>query len=185
MRKLDARTLYCTIKSCFNRPSWSSIAHNAKILFNLTDHIDNIEIFSLSVYDAIQSIENQMGPLDGHNKQKDGNKGRSTLAQRPSRTSNSEKKEVKDFYLAKPFFYCGELGHWVPNFQVRIKALKICAQNTPSNASIASYNAGPSLEILEALLDSGATHSIVGDIYLFTNMMKADMTLSVASNQKF
>ncbi|MBW0538412.1 hypothetical protein O181_078127 [Austropuccinia psidii MF-1] len=66
-----------------------------------------------------------------------------------------------------------------------MKALKLCAQNTPSNASIASYDAGPSLESLEALLDSGATHSIVGDISLFTNMMQTDMTLSIASNQKF
>ncbi|MBW0538414.1 hypothetical protein O181_078129 [Austropuccinia psidii MF-1] len=65
MRKLDARTIYCAIKSRFNRPSWSSIAHNAKILFSLMDCIDDIEIFSLSVYEAIQFIENQMGPLDG------------------------------------------------------------------------------------------------------------------------
>ncbi|MBW0569191.1 hypothetical protein O181_108906 [Austropuccinia psidii MF-1] len=253
MRKLDARTIYCTIKSGFNRPSWLSIAHNAKVLFSLTDHIDNIENFSHSVYEAIQSIDNQMGPLDGekiatfaifflvpqiqdhitaaintrlatnphlkihagdlldmilqiktalqsfdhsknvarinasfrgHNKQKDGNKGQSTSAPRPRRSANSAKKEVKDFDLTKACFYCGELGHWVPNCQVQMKALKICAQNTPSNASVASYNAGPSLESLEALLDSRATHSVVGNISLFTNMIQADMTLSVASNKK-
>ncbi|MBW0497893.1 hypothetical protein O181_037608 [Austropuccinia psidii MF-1] len=65
MWKLDARTIYRAIKSRFNRPSWSSVAHNAKILFNLADRIGDIEHFTLSVYESIQSIENQMGPLDG------------------------------------------------------------------------------------------------------------------------
>ncbi|MBW0462672.1 hypothetical protein O181_002387 [Austropuccinia psidii MF-1] len=40
------------------------------------------------------------------------------------------------------------------------------------------------LEILEALLNSGATHSVVGNVSLFTHIVPTNMSLSVASNQK-
>ncbi|MBW0489204.1 hypothetical protein O181_028919 [Austropuccinia psidii MF-1] len=88
------------------------------------------------------------------------------------------------FDPSKPCFYCGEIGHWVPNCQVRQKALNIRAQVTPSNTSVASSEVGPSLESLEVLLHSGATHSVVGSISLFTHLTAANMSLSVASNQK-
>ncbi|MBW0549247.1 hypothetical protein O181_088962, partial [Austropuccinia psidii MF-1] len=65
MRLLDARKIYQAIRSRFNKPSWSSIVHNARILFNTSDCMDDINAFSLSVYDAITAIENQIGPLDG------------------------------------------------------------------------------------------------------------------------
>ncbi|MBW0538659.1 hypothetical protein O181_078374 [Austropuccinia psidii MF-1] len=65
MRMLDARAIYQAIRSRFNKPSWSSIVHNARILFNTSDRMDNINAFSLSVYEAITAIENQIGPLDG------------------------------------------------------------------------------------------------------------------------
>ncbi|MBW0564520.1 hypothetical protein O181_104235 [Austropuccinia psidii MF-1] len=65
MRNLSARSIYQAIQSQFNKPSWSSIIHNAKTLFNMADQMDNINNFSLSVYEAIANIENQIGPLDG------------------------------------------------------------------------------------------------------------------------
>ncbi|MBW0538418.1 hypothetical protein O181_078133, partial [Austropuccinia psidii MF-1] len=253
MRNLSARSIYQAIRSRFNKPSWSSIIHNAKTLFNTTDQMDNINNFSLSVYEAIANIENQIGPLDGekiatfsiffavpqlqdhitaalntrlatnphlkihasdlldmvrqiinaspsfdhstniarinasfpgHKNKNDGKKGRSTSAPRISNQSAKPKKESKTFDPAKPCFYCGELGHWVPTCPVKEKAMKL--RTTPAQASpnVASFDAGPSLESLEALLDSGATHSVVGDISLFIDMKPTNMMLSVASNQK-
>ncbi|MBW0555671.1 hypothetical protein O181_095386 [Austropuccinia psidii MF-1] len=64
MHNLSARCIYRAIRNRFNKPSWSSIIHNVRILFNTTDQMDNINDFSLSVYEAINNIENQIGPLD-------------------------------------------------------------------------------------------------------------------------
>ncbi|MBW0489203.1 hypothetical protein O181_028918 [Austropuccinia psidii MF-1] len=65
MHMLNARTIYQAIRSHFNKLSWSSIVHNARVLFNTSNHMDDINAFSLSFYEAITAIENQIGPLDG------------------------------------------------------------------------------------------------------------------------
>ncbi|MBW0490169.1 hypothetical protein O181_029884 [Austropuccinia psidii MF-1] len=253
MRNLSARSIYQAIRSRFNKPSWSSIIHNAKILFNTTDQMENINKFSLSVYEAISNIENQIGPLDGekiatfsiffavpqlrdhitaalntrlatnphlkihtndlldmirqivsaspsfdhstdvarinasfpgHNTKDDRKKHRSTSAPRPPNQGNKPKKESKTFDPTRPCFYCGELGHWVPNCPVKEKAMKLRTHPTENRTSIASLDTGPSIESLEALLDSGATHSVVGDLSLFSDIKPANMSLSVASKQK-
>ncbi|MBW0467755.1 hypothetical protein O181_007470 [Austropuccinia psidii MF-1] len=70
--------------------------------------------------------------------------------------------------------------HWSPNFPVKAKAKKICFKQE-NHSSIVSIGVVPSLENGEALLDSGTTHSVVGDISLFTHLSPTNMSLSVAS----
>ncbi|MBW0583158.1 hypothetical protein O181_122873, partial [Austropuccinia psidii MF-1] len=56
--------------------------------------------------------------------------------------------------------------------------------NSP-RPSIARIRAVLALENNEILLDSGATHSVVGDVSLFTDLRTTDMRLSVASSKQF
>ncbi|MBW0476962.1 hypothetical protein O181_016677 [Austropuccinia psidii MF-1] len=56
MRILNARTIYQAIRSRSNKPSWSSIIHNAKILFNKSDCMEDINAFLLLIYEAIIAI---------------------------------------------------------------------------------------------------------------------------------
>ncbi|MBW0462667.1 hypothetical protein O181_002382 [Austropuccinia psidii MF-1] len=65
MCKLSARTIYQAIKSRFNKPLWSAIIHNARVLFNTSDRMEDINTFLMSVYEAITAIEHQIGPLNG------------------------------------------------------------------------------------------------------------------------
>ncbi|MBW0537090.1 hypothetical protein O181_076805 [Austropuccinia psidii MF-1] len=78
-----------------------------------------------------------------------------------------------------PCHYCGEVGQWSPNCPIRARANKARSKSQQQNANVASIEAAP------ALLDSGETHSVVGNISLFTSLVKTDMTLLVASSQSF
>ncbi|MBW0502546.1 hypothetical protein O181_042261 [Austropuccinia psidii MF-1] len=84
-----------------------------------------------------------------------------------------------------PCHYCGEVGHWSPTCPVKAKAneAKIKAQH--KKASVAGIGVVPTLEGGEALLDSGATHSVVGHLSLFTSITPTNMTLSVALSESF
>ncbi|MBW0535338.1 hypothetical protein O181_075053 [Austropuccinia psidii MF-1] len=86
-----------------------------------------------------------------------------------------------------PCFYCGEAGHWAPDCPARLKAAKARAStsSTQKQSNIASIGVVPLLENNEAFLDSGATHSVVGDISLFANVTPTDMKISVASSHQF
>ncbi|MBW0538648.1 hypothetical protein O181_078363 [Austropuccinia psidii MF-1] len=112
-------------------------------------------------FDHSTKIARINASFPGHKNQNAGQKSRSTSAPQSIACTTKPKKEPKTFDPSKPCFYCGELGHWVPNCEIRQKTLKIRAQSTAANASVASFDAGPSLESLEALLDSGATHSVL------------------------
>ncbi|MBW0536681.1 hypothetical protein O181_076396 [Austropuccinia psidii MF-1] len=112
-------------------------------------------------------------------------KSRSSLEPRKHTADNDQAgKKKKTYDPSRTCYYCGELGHWTPTCPVKIKAnesrLKFKQQ-----ADVASFDTSPSIESLEALLDSGATHSVVGDISLFTSISPTNMNLSVASNHKF
>ncbi|MBW0583042.1 hypothetical protein O181_122757, partial [Austropuccinia psidii MF-1] len=202
MRNLSARSIYQAIQSCFNKPSWSSIMHNARIVFNTADQMENINNSPLLVYEAINHITAALNTrlatnphlkvhtndlLDmirqimsaspsfdhstnvarinasfpGHKGKHDEKKNQSSSTPRPPNLTNKQIRDPKSFDPTKPCFYCAA---------------------NPTN--IASFDAGPSLESLEALLDSGATHSLVGDISLFTNLKPTNMSVSVVSNQK-
>ncbi|MBW0533155.1 hypothetical protein O181_072870 [Austropuccinia psidii MF-1] len=58
-------------------------------------------------------------------------------------------------------------------------------KNTSPRPSIAPIGAVPALENNEMLLDSGATHSVVGDLSLFIDSKSTSMKLSVASSEQF
>ncbi|MBW0499299.1 hypothetical protein O181_039014 [Austropuccinia psidii MF-1] len=80
--------------------------------------------------------------------------------------------------------YNHQAGHWAPECPAQKKATnaRILSQQ---KANVASIGAVPALEYDEDLLDSGATHSVVGDASLFTALWKTNITLSVASSHQF
>ncbi|MBW0536437.1 hypothetical protein O181_076152, partial [Austropuccinia psidii MF-1] len=83
-----------------------------------------------------------------------------------------------------PCFYCGGSGHWAPTCPVKAKAEQARRQQS-KNALVAQLGVVPTLENGEGLLDSGAIHSVVGNISLFTQLAPANMSLSVASRHRF
>ncbi|MBW0565413.1 hypothetical protein O181_105128 [Austropuccinia psidii MF-1] len=84
-----------------------------------------------------------------------------------------------------PCHYCGEVGHWCPTCPVKTKASEARIKAQHQKANIAGIGVVSTLEGSEALLDSGATHSVVGHLSLFTSLTSTDMTLSVASSESF
>ncbi|MBW0579700.1 hypothetical protein O181_119415 [Austropuccinia psidii MF-1] len=75
-----------------------------------------------------------------------------------------------------PCFHCGEVGHWAPDCPTRARV-----KGNQKTASVADIGVVPTLEQGKALLDSGAAHSVVGNLSLFSQLWDTDMTLSVAS----
>ncbi|MBW0490659.1 hypothetical protein O181_030374 [Austropuccinia psidii MF-1] len=84
-----------------------------------------------------------------------------------------------------PCHYCGEVGHWSPNCPVKAKANDARNKAPHQQANVAGIGIVSALEGGNALLDSGATHSVVGNILLFTSLTPTDMTLSVASSKSY
>ncbi|MBW0534653.1 hypothetical protein O181_074368 [Austropuccinia psidii MF-1] len=99
--------------------------------------------------------------------------------------SRSEEWKKKWLTPRNPCFHCGEAGHWAPDCPARKKSANARFSSSQRRVDVASIGAIPALEYGEALLDSGATHSVVGDVSLFTTMQKTNITLLVASSHKF
>ncbi|MBW0537795.1 hypothetical protein O181_077510 [Austropuccinia psidii MF-1] len=99
----------------------------------------------------------------------------------------SEEWKRKCLTHQHPCFYCGEADHWAPDCPACLKAARAWAStsSTQRHSNIASIGVVPFLENDEALLDSGDTHSVVGDISLFANVTSTDMKLSVALSHQF
>ncbi|MBW0480340.1 hypothetical protein O181_020055 [Austropuccinia psidii MF-1] len=104
-------------------------------------------------------------------------------SQVPPISSRSEEWKKRWLTPQNPCFYCGEAGHWAPECPAQRKATnaRLLSQR---KANVASIGAVPALECNEALLDSGETHSVVGDASLFTALWKTNITLSVASSHQ-
>ncbi|MBW0532137.1 hypothetical protein O181_071852 [Austropuccinia psidii MF-1] len=105
-------------------------------------------------------------------------------SQVPPISSRSEEWKKRWLTPQNPCFYCGEAGHWAPECPARKKASS-ARVSSQQKANVASIGAVLALEYDEALLDSGATHSVIGDASLFTALWKANITLSVASSHQF
>ncbi|MBW0502547.1 hypothetical protein O181_042262 [Austropuccinia psidii MF-1] len=61
----DARKIYQALKDRFNRPSWSSVVYHANILFkSSSDHSDDINAHAMSITEAVQNLENQLGQIN-------------------------------------------------------------------------------------------------------------------------
>ncbi|MBW0578190.1 hypothetical protein O181_117905 [Austropuccinia psidii MF-1] len=84
-----------------------------------------------------------------------------------------------------PCFYCGEAGHWAPDFPARTKEAQARMHLSQRRPSVASLEAVLLLEKIEALLDLGETNSVVGNLSLFINAQHIDMRLLVASSHQF
>ncbi|MBW0540614.1 hypothetical protein O181_080329 [Austropuccinia psidii MF-1] len=63
--------------------------------------------------------------------------------------------------------------------------MMVGARITSPRPSVAQIGAVPVLENNEILLYSGATHSVVEDLYLFIDLKSANMKLSVSSSEQF
>ncbi|MBW0478196.1 hypothetical protein O181_017911 [Austropuccinia psidii MF-1] len=59
--------MYQAIKSRFSKTSWSSVSHHASKLFYLTNQSHSLTKNEISLGEAIEAIERQIGPL-GRNK---------------------------------------------------------------------------------------------------------------------
>ncbi|MBW0538332.1 hypothetical protein O181_078047 [Austropuccinia psidii MF-1] len=116
-------------------------------------------------------------------------RGPSLAPSTPTPSSNSidrkpDKWKKKWLTKKNPCFYCGQVGHWLPNCPTKAMADRMKHQRR-QNVVVASIGAMPLPGCGDALLDSGATHSVVGDLSFFTTLSLTDLTLSVASNHRF
>ncbi|MBW0534694.1 hypothetical protein O181_074409 [Austropuccinia psidii MF-1] len=263
----NARMVYQALKSCFGKSSWSSIIHHAETIFNPTNQSSNIVQHAITLGEAIEAIENQIGALDSnkimtlsiffsvphlreqitaaldtrlaenqlvmiqsedildmvqqmlHSSQKTlvnnslhlskmnasnrnaeryKQKHRESTPQRPTGSSNrgtpksfspisEQGHEWRKKWLNAdhPCFHSGEAGHWAPDCPTQEKAAKARSKTNQRGILVAEIGVVPMLEQNEVLLDLGATHSVIGDIFLFTKLQHADMNLSVASQQSY
>ncbi|MBW0564532.1 hypothetical protein O181_104247 [Austropuccinia psidii MF-1] len=62
----NERTCFRALKDRFNKISWSSIVHHATTCFNPTDHSTNLTTHAINIGEAIEAIENQIGPMDSN-----------------------------------------------------------------------------------------------------------------------
>ncbi|MBW0524975.1 hypothetical protein O181_064690 [Austropuccinia psidii MF-1] len=103
--------------------------------------------------------------------------------------NTSTTKEWQKQWLTpdNPCFYCLRVGHWAHECKLRARAQDFRNKHQKSNdgATVAAIGSIPLLENSEAMPDSGATHSVVGDVSLFTRLSPTNMTLTVASRDKF
>ncbi|MBW0473386.1 hypothetical protein O181_013101 [Austropuccinia psidii MF-1] len=116
-------------------------------------------------------------------------RGLSLTPSTPTSSSNSidrKPQEWKKKWLTEkyPCFYCGQVGHWLPNCPTKAVVDQMKHQ-CRQNAVVVSIGAIPLPCCGDALLDLGATHSIVGKILFFTHLSSTDLTLSVALNHQF
>ncbi|MBW0538726.1 hypothetical protein O181_078441 [Austropuccinia psidii MF-1] len=255
----DARQIYQALKDRFNRPSWSLVVYHANVLFKpSSDHSNDINNYAMSVTEAVQNLENQLGRLDSdvittlaiyfavpsmhqlitpaintlmatnpnikvrpddllnmirqiataspsfdHSTEIARINAASRFGRRdlPSNhnmsttNKNVQKPPLPSYQNSQadsrvpsscfPCHYCGEVGHWSPNCPVKAKANEARTKARHQKAKVAGIGVVPTLEASEALLDSGATHSVVGHLLLFTSLMSTNMTLSVASSESF
>ncbi|MBW0570276.1 hypothetical protein O181_109991 [Austropuccinia psidii MF-1] len=105
----------------------------------------------------------------GQNPKRDSMKSRS--ASEPQNTmpsSNQTAKKKKIYDPSSPCYYCGELGYWTPTCPVKITANDARLKIKEHSDNAESFDTTPLIEYLEESLDSGATHSVVGNPSFFT-----------------
>ncbi|MBW0536826.1 hypothetical protein O181_076541, partial [Austropuccinia psidii MF-1] len=242
-----------TLRDRFTRPSWSSVVYHANIVFKpSSDYSSNINKYEISVTEAVQNLENQLGKIDSemittlaiyfavpsihqliipalntlmatnpninvrpedlidmirqistaspsfdHSTEVAKINAASKFGRKEPHAAHNSNITNKNIHRSTvssssrvpssnfPCHYCGEIGHWSPNCPIKAKANEAKNKARYQRASVAGIGVVPTLEASEALLDSGATHSVVGNISLFTSLTSTDMTLSVASSESF
>ncbi|MBW0540987.1 hypothetical protein O181_080702 [Austropuccinia psidii MF-1] len=225
------------------------VFHANTIFQNRDDHVNDINVYAMTINEAVQNLENQLGRIDSEmittlaiffavpsmhqhitpaintlmatnpnlkvrpddllnmirqiatasphfdhsteiarlnaaSKFGTRNKFRDNHPNHPPSTSY-HKKEEKIPSSKYPCHYCGEVGHWSPTCPIRMKANDMKNKSRRQKVNVAGMGVVPFLENDEALIDSGATHSVVGNLSLFTSWEQTDMRLSVASSESF
>ncbi|MBW0503131.1 hypothetical protein O181_042846 [Austropuccinia psidii MF-1] len=176
------------------------LAANPSMMIQSEDILDMVRQMSHSFPKSSIDSSLHLSKMDASNRnaERHKQKHRESTPQRPTGSSNrgtpksfspvserSPEWRKKWLNVDHPCFHCGEAGHWAPDCPTREKAAKARSKNTQCGISVAEIGVVPMLEQNEVLLDSGATHSVVGDISLFTKFQRADMNLSVASQQSY
>ncbi|MBW0506565.1 hypothetical protein O181_046280 [Austropuccinia psidii MF-1] len=217
----DARKIYQALKDRFNRPSWSSVVFHANIIFqNWNNHVHDINVYAMTVNEAVQNLENQLGKIDSEmlttlaiffavpsmhqhitpaintlmatnpnlKVQPDDllNMIRQIATASPNFDHSTEiAKENRLLSSRYPCHYCGKIGHWSPDFPVRLRENDLKNRTCRQQVNVAGLGVVLTLENGEALINSGATHSVIGDLSLFTSWGQNDMRLSVALSESF
>ncbi|MBW0487365.1 hypothetical protein O181_027080 [Austropuccinia psidii MF-1] len=131
-----------------------------------------------------------------------------TPAQKIPLNQQSVSWEKYQLSLRFPCLHCFECGHWVqdcPHKKAGLPGIPNPRIKNPTHilkkSSVLLHPCVLELEVEEeepfiasiqgtlendllVLLDSGATHHVLGDLYLFTNITKINLTLSVVSAKK-
>ncbi|MBW0501193.1 hypothetical protein O181_040908 [Austropuccinia psidii MF-1] len=209
----SAQRIYQALRDRFNCPSWSSVVYHANIIFNSSlDHSRNINNYAMSITESVHNLENQLGKIDSemitiqistalptfdHRTEVAKINAASRFGRKESHPAHNSNILNKNFHRPPmlsssrvasssfPCHYCSEVGHWSPNCPIKAKANEATTKARHKRANVAGIGVVSTLEASEALLDSGATHSVVGNILLFTSLTSTDMTLSVASSKSF
>ncbi|MBW0568794.1 hypothetical protein O181_108509 [Austropuccinia psidii MF-1] len=77
-------------------------------------------------------------------------------------SSRSEEWKRRWLTPQNPCLYCGEVGHWEPECPAR-RNVTNARLSSQRKANVASIGTVPALEYNKAFLDSGETHSVVGE----------------------
>ncbi|MBW0494317.1 hypothetical protein O181_034032 [Austropuccinia psidii MF-1] len=253
----DARKIYQALKDRFNHPSWLSVVFHANIIFQKQDnHINDINVYAMTINEAVQNLENQIGKINSElittlaiffgvpsmqqhitpaiNTLMANNLNRkfrpddllNMILQIATASSNFDhsteiaqinaaskfgtrnksndnaykdnenhpnwlpstsycKKETRMLSSQYPCHYCGEVGHWSPTCPIWVKVNDVKNKSRRQQVNVAGMGVVPTLDNDEALIDSGATHSVVGNLSLFTSWEQTDMRLSVTSLESF
>ncbi|MBW0539585.1 hypothetical protein O181_079300 [Austropuccinia psidii MF-1] len=153
---------------------------------------DILDIIRQLTSDQSNQEEHQLSGIhakDESHPKKTNNKQSNLKKKAKTPVSSTTTEEWKKQWLTSdnPCFYCMRVGHWAHECKLRAKAQEFKNNHKKSNndASVAAIGSVPLLENSEAMPDSGATHSVVGDISLFTRLSPTNMILTVASRDKF
>ncbi|MBW0538835.1 hypothetical protein O181_078550 [Austropuccinia psidii MF-1] len=61
----DAHKLYQALKDRFNCPLWSLVIFHANTIFqNRSYHVNDINVYAMTINEAVQNLENQLGKID-------------------------------------------------------------------------------------------------------------------------
>ncbi|MBW0562479.1 hypothetical protein O181_102194 [Austropuccinia psidii MF-1] len=61
----DSCKIYQAFKDRFNRPSWSLVIFHANTIFqNRDNHVHDINVYAMTINEAVQNLENQLGIIN-------------------------------------------------------------------------------------------------------------------------
>ncbi|MBW0479557.1 hypothetical protein O181_019272 [Austropuccinia psidii MF-1] len=154
---------------------------------------DNLDIIIKLEYDQLSQVDQQISGINAKEKSfpkkgKDAKQGPpKNKTKGPTNKSRTEEWQKQWLTPDNPCFYCLRVGHWAHEckLQARSQDFKNNHKKSNDDANFAAIGSIPLLENSEAMPNSGATHSVVGDVSLFTRLSPTSMILTVESHDKF